>query len=75
MAGFDLTSGMLSLMDAKGLRRKWYHSPEERRYSCNVQRENILSADEVTKLRQSKGEVFERGVINVFKGFDWNYKR
>lgn len=33
---------------------------------------NILSTFE--QLHQSKDEVFERGIINVFKGLSWDYK-
>ena len=33
---------------------------------------NILSTFE--QLHQNKDEVFERGVINVFKGLSWDYK-
>lgn len=33
---------------------------------------NILSTFE--QLNQSKAEVFERGIINVFKGLSWDYK-
>ncbi|EPA7053419.1 DUF4942 domain-containing protein, partial [Escherichia coli] len=33
---------------------------------------NILSTFE--QLHQNKDEVFERGVINVFRGLNWNYK-
>ncbi|MFY7407924.1 DUF4942 domain-containing protein, partial [Enterobacter cloacae complex sp. IR5374] len=34
--------------------------------------ENILST--FKQLHLNKGEVFERGVINVFKGLSWNFK-
>ncbi|EGD4966427.1 DUF4942 domain-containing protein, partial [Escherichia coli] len=37
-----------------------------------VSEANILSTFE--QLHQSKGEVFERGVINVFKGLSWDFK-
>ena len=63
-------SGMLSLMDAKA-RDEWYHSLEKDDIPA-VCEENILST--FKQLHQSKGEVFERGVINVFKGLSWNYK-
>lgn len=33
---------------------------------------NILSTFE--QLHQNKDEVFERGVINVFRGLSWDYK-
>lgn len=37
-----------------------------------VSEANILSTFE--QLHQSKGEVFERGAINVFKGLSWDFK-
>lgn len=37
-----------------------------------ISEENILST--FKQLHQSKGEVFERGVINVFKSLSWDYK-
>lgn len=37
-----------------------------------VSEANILSTFE--QLHQSKGDVFERGVINVFKGLSWDFK-
>ena len=61
-------SGMLSLMDAQA-RDEWYLEGED---IPAVSEANILSTFE--QLHQSKGEVFERGVINVFKGLSWNYK-
>lgn len=63
-------SGMLSLMDAEA-RNKWYDSLEKDDIPA-VSEENILSTFE--QLHQSKGDVFERGVINVFKGLSWDYK-
>lgn len=63
-------SGMLSLMDAQA-RDEWYKNLEEEDIPA-VSEANILSTFE--QLHQSKGEVFERGVINVFKGLSWNYK-
>ncbi|AEG96691.1 DUF4942 domain-containing protein [Klebsiella aerogenes] len=41
-------------------------------YIPAVSEENILSTFE--QLHQSKTEVFERGIINVFKGLSWDYK-
>ncbi|EPH6036251.1 DUF4942 domain-containing protein [Escherichia coli] len=63
-------SGMLSLMDAQA-RDEWYKNLEGVDIPA-VSEANILSTFE--QLHQSKGEVFERGVINVFKGLSWNYK-
>lgn len=63
-------SGMLSLMDAEA-RNQWYDSLEKDDIPA-VSEENILSTFE--QLHQSKGDVFERGVINVFKGLSWDYK-
>lgn len=63
-------SGMLALMDAQA-REEWYNSLEKDDIPT-VSEENILSTFE--QLHQSKAEVFERGIINVFKGLSWDYK-
>lgn len=63
-------SGMLSLMDAQA-REQWYNSLEKDDIPA-VSEENILSTFE--QLHLNKGEVFERGVINVFKGLSWDFK-
>ncbi len=63
-------SGMLSLMDAQA-RDQWYNSLEKDDIPA-VSEENILSTFE--QLHQSKAEVFERGIINVFRGLSWDYK-
>ncbi|MGE4802513.1 DUF4942 domain-containing protein [Yersinia hibernica] len=63
-------SGMLSLMDAQA-REQWYNSLERDDIPA-VSEANILSTFE--QLHQSKGDVFERGVINVFKGLSWDFK-
>ncbi|EFH2822782.1 DUF4942 domain-containing protein [Escherichia coli] len=63
-------SGMLSLMDAQA-REQWHNSLEKDDIPA-VSEANILSTFE--QLHQSKGEVFERGVINVFKGLSWDFK-
>lgn len=63
-------SGMLSLMDAAA-REQWYNSLEKDDIPA-VCEENILSTFE--QLHLNKGEVFERGVINVFKGLSWDFK-
>lgn len=63
-------SGMLALMDAQA-RDEWYNSLEKDDIPT-VSEENILST--FKQLHQSKGEVFERGVINVFQGLSWDFK-
>lgn len=63
-------SGMISLMDAEA-RNQWYASLEKDDIPA-ISEANILSTFE--QLHQSKAEVFERGVINVFKGLSWDYK-
>ncbi|ATF90981.1 DUF4942 domain-containing protein [Cedecea neteri] len=63
-------SGMLSLMDAQA-RDEWHKSLEKDDIPA-ISEDNILSTFE--QLHQSKGEVFERGVINVFKGLSWDYR-
>lgn len=63
-------SGMLSLMDAQA-RDEWHKSLEKDDIPA-ISEDNILSTFE--QLHQSKGEVFERGVINIFKGLSWDYK-
>ncbi|WP_038427310.1 DUF4942 domain-containing protein [Escherichia coli] len=56
-------SGMLSLMDAQA-HDTWYRSLEYDNFP------------EITfeQLHQNKDDVFERGVINLFRGLSWNYK-
>ena len=63
-------SGMLSLMDADA-RDEWHKSLEKNDIPA-ISENNILSTFE--QLHKSKGEVFERGVINVFKALSWDYK-
>ncbi|MCW6569697.1 DUF4942 domain-containing protein [Yersinia ruckeri] len=63
-------SGMLSLMDAQS-RDQWYNSLEKEDIP-EISEANILSTFE--QLHQSKDEVFERGVINVFKSLSWDFK-
>jgi len=63
-------SGMLSIMDAQA-REQWYNSLEKEDIP-SVSEANILSTFE--QLHHSKGDVFERGVINVFKGLSWDFK-
>ncbi|MCK7257582.1 DUF4942 domain-containing protein [Enterobacter roggenkampii] len=63
-------SGMLSIMDAQA-RDEWHNSLEKDDIPA-VSEENILST--FKQLHLNKGEVFERGVINVFKGLSWDFK-
>lgn len=63
-------SGMLSIMDAQA-REQWYNSLEKEDIPA-ISKENILST--FKQLHQSKDDVFERGVINVFKGLSWDFK-
>ncbi|KAB1579678.1 DUF4942 domain-containing protein [Serratia marcescens] len=63
-------SGMLSLMDAQA-KEQWYNSLEKDDIP-EISEENILSTFE--QLHRNKGEVFERGVINVFRGLSWDFK-
>jgi hypothetical protein len=63
-------SGMLSLMDAQA-RDQWSKDLEEGELP-EISEANILATFE--QLHQSKGDVFERGIINVFKGLSWDYK-
>lgn len=65
-----LKSGMLSLMDAQA-RTQWYQNLEGGDLPA-ISEANIFSTFE--QLHQSKAEVFERGIINVFKGLSWDYK-
>ncbi|EAA6042695.1 DUF4942 domain-containing protein [Salmonella enterica] len=63
-------SGMLSIMDAQA-RDQWYRNLEGDDIPA-ISEANILNTFE--QLHQSEDEVFERGVINVFKGLSWDYK-
>ncbi|MGR7432302.1 DUF4942 domain-containing protein [Klebsiella aerogenes] len=63
-------SGMLSLMDAQA-RDEWHKSLEKDDIPA-ISEDNILSTFE--RLHQDKHAVFERGVINVFRGLSWDYK-
>ncbi|MCS2169553.1 DUF4942 domain-containing protein [Scandinavium sp. TWS1a] len=65
-----LKSGMISLMDAAA-RDEWYRNLEQDDIPA-ISEDNILST--FTQLHHSKNEVFERGVINVFKSLSWDYK-
>lgn len=61
---------MLSLMDAQA-RDEWHKSLEKDDIPA-ISEDNILSTFE--RLHQDKHAVFERGVINVFRGLSWDYK-
>ncbi|HGF1362027.1 MULTISPECIES: DUF4942 domain-containing protein [Enterobacteriaceae] len=63
-------SGMLAIMDAQA-RDEWYNSLEKEDIPA-ISEANILST--FKQLHLNKGEVFERGVINVFKGLSWDFK-
>lgn len=63
-------SGMLALMDADA-RDEWHKSLEKDDIPA-ISEDNILSTFE--RLHQDKHAVFERGVINVFRGLSWDYK-
>ncbi|TXE66655.1 DUF4942 domain-containing protein [Serratia nematodiphila] len=65
-----LKSGMISLMDAQA-RDEWHKNLDEGELP-EISEANILATFE--QLHHSKGDVFERGVINVFKRLSWDYK-
>ena len=65
-----LKSGMLALMDAEA-RSQWAKNLEEGDLPA-ISEANILSTFE--QLHHNKQDVFERGIINVFKGLSWDYK-
>lgn len=65
-----LKSGMMALMDAQA-RDQWHKNLEEGDLPT-ISEANILSTFE--QLHLNKTEVFERGIINVFKGLSWDYK-
>ncbi|MEM0655483.1 DUF4942 domain-containing protein [Klebsiella huaxiensis] len=65
-----LKSGMLTLMDAEA-RSQWAKNLEEGDLPA-ISEANILSTFE--QLHHNKQAVFERGIINVFKGLSWDYK-
>lgn len=65
-----LKSGMMALMDAQA-RDQWHKNLEEGDLPT-ISEANILSTFE--QLHLNKMEVFERGIINIFKGLSWDYK-
>ncbi|CQJ47546.1 DUF4942 domain-containing protein [Yersinia rohdei] len=68
--GLMKKSGMLSLMDAQA-RDQWYRNLEGDNIPA-ISEESIYSTFE--QLHRDKDNVFERGVINVFKSLSWDYK-
>ncbi len=65
-----LKSGMMALMDAQA-RDQWHKNLEEGDLPA-ISEANILST--FKQLHLNKRDVFERGIINVFKGLSWDYK-
>lgn len=65
-----LKSGMMALMDAQA-RDQWHKNLEEGDLPA-ISEANILSTFE--QLHLNKMDVFERGIINVFKALSWDYK-
>ncbi|EKK5435664.1 DUF4942 domain-containing protein [Enterobacter hormaechei] len=65
-----LKSGIMALMDAQA-RDQWHKNLEEGDLPA-ISEANILSTFE--QLHLNKMEVFERGIVNVFKGLSWDYK-
>lgn len=60
----------MALMDAQA-RDQWHKNLEEGDLPA-ISKANILSTFE--QLHLNKMDVFERGIINVFKGLSWDYK-
>ncbi|MBN4793163.1 DUF4942 domain-containing protein [Enterobacter cloacae] len=65
-----LKSGLMTLMDAQA-RDQWHENLEEGDPPA-ISEANILSTFE--QLHLNKMDLFERGIINVFKGLSWDYK-
>ncbi|MBL5906342.1 DUF4942 domain-containing protein [Serratia fonticola] len=65
-----LKSGMMALMDGQA-RDQWHKNLEEGELPA-ISEANILSTFE--QLHLNKIDVFERGIINVFRGLSWDYK-
>lgn len=63
-------SGMIALMDAAA-RDEWDRNLEQDDIPA-ISEENIIST--FKQLHRSKDEVFERGLINVFKSLSWDYR-
>lgn len=65
-----LKSGMMALMDAEA-REQWNESLEKEDIPV-ICEENIRAT--IESLHRGKQAVFERGIINLFKGLSWDYK-
>lgn len=65
-----LKSGMMTLMDAQA-REQWHKNLEESDLPA-ISEANILNTFE--QLHLDKMDVFERGIINIFKELSWDYK-
>ncbi|ALR75244.1 DUF4942 domain-containing protein [[Enterobacter] lignolyticus] len=65
-----MKSGMMALMDAQA-RDQWHKNLEDGDLPA-ISEANILSTFE--QLHLNKMDVFERGIINVFKALSWDYK-
>lgn len=65
-----LKSGMLTLMDAEA-RSQWTKNLEEGDFPA-ISEVNIISTFE--QLHHNKQQVFERGIINIFRELSWDYK-
>ncbi|WP_434526569.1 DUF4942 domain-containing protein [Photorhabdus asymbiotica] len=63
-------SGMFSLMDAQA-RDEWKINLDNGDFP-EITRENIESSFE--QLSREKNDIFERGIINIFKNLSWDYK-
>jgi Domain of unknown function (DUF4942) len=63
-------SGLRSLMDAKA-RETWDKDIDEGKFP-EFTRDNLTST--FSRLHDSRGEMFDRGVIAVFKSLSWDYK-
>ncbi len=63
-------SGLRSLMDSKA-REQWDRDINEGKFP-DFTRDNLTST--FSRLHDLRGEMFERGVINVFRALSWEYK-
>lgn len=63
-------SGLWSLMDAKA-RKDWYEKIQQKEVP-ELTHANIEATFQ--QLFTSRGDIFDRGVINVFKSLSWDYK-
>lgn len=63
-------SGMISLMDGQA-RSEWHQNLEDNKFP-EISEANILTT--FKQLHDTRADVFERGVVNVFKSLSWNYR-